>query len=131
MAAAPHAAGIAALVAQLSNLTPSGLAQVFDATALDIEAAGIDRDSGSGIIDAVKAVGTTTPNSTPCVTNDLSLSGIPNAGPQTFRACQTITAGDGQFDDVTLIAGNGAPGKVTLQSGFASNGPLKIQTSVP
>ena len=131
-AAAPHAAGIAALVAQLSNLTPSGMAQVFAATALDIEAAGMDRDSGYGILDAVAAVAMTTPNTpTACVTNHLNLSGIPNTGPQTFRACQTISAGEGQFDDVTLIAGNGAPGTVTLQPGFASEGPLAVHTSEP
>jgi subtilisin family serine protease len=132
-AAAPHAAAIAALMAELSNLTPSGMKQVFAASALDIEAAGMDRDSGYGIIDAVAAVGTTTPN-TPldCYVNDLSLSDIPNTGPQTFRACKTITAGDGLFNDLTLIAGNGIPGTVTFQPGFTSDGPLSVDiTSGP
>ena len=131
-AAAPHAAAIAALIAELSNLTPSGMKRVFAASALDIEAAGMDRDSGYGIIDAVTTVGTTTPNTPPtCYVNDLSLSGIPNSGPQTFRACQSITAEQGQFDDLTLHAHNGSPGQVRLGPGFASNGPLKIHTIAP
>src|SRR5262249_35823924 len=48
-AAAPHAAAIAALVKSFKpNLTPSQLRTVLTSTALDNEAAGIDRDSGSG-----------------------------------------------------------------------------------
>ncbi len=50
-ASAPHAAGIAAL---LKELWPSASVRGFDgllrSTALDIEAPGFDRDSGSGII---------------------------------------------------------------------------------
>ena len=57
-AAAPHAAGIAALLLELGSATGVTSAQIRDAlgnTALDIEAAGVDRDSGSGIADAVEA----------------------------------------------------------------------------
>ena len=59
-AAAPHAAAIAALVLATkggaSSLTASQLRQYLTATALDIEASGVDRDSGSGILDAYAAV---------------------------------------------------------------------------
>jgi subtilisin family serine protease len=97
-AAAPHAAAIAALVMENSNLTPSGFEQLIIATALDIEAAGFDRDSGSGILMAQAAVNTTLPTgvgSPECGAITITLSGDPNDGPQTFRACNSITAGDG------------------------------------
>ena len=78
-AAAPHAAAIAALTLEASGgpgsltlgelrtalvssavtqaLTYSQLRSNMASTALDIEAAGIDRDSGAGILDALAAVG--------------------------------------------------------------------------
>ncbi len=72
-ASAPHAAAIAALVldANLSPtpLTPAQVRNILVSGAIDIEAAGFDRDSGNGIIDAVAAVQATnavisvTPNS--------------------------------------------------------------------
>ena len=56
-AAAPHAAGVAAIV---KSAKPSATgAQIFNAlttTALDIRAAGVDRDSGYGIVMAPAAV---------------------------------------------------------------------------
>ena len=57
-AAAPHAAAIAALLIELGSGTGLTATQIRDAlgnTALDIEAAGVDRDSGSGIVDAFEA----------------------------------------------------------------------------
>ena len=56
-AAAPHAAGIAALILQAKpNYTPAQVKAAMRATALDSMAAGVDRDSGYGIIDAYGAV---------------------------------------------------------------------------
>lgn len=53
-AAAPHAAAIAALALDLNpNVTPAVLDYAFSQTAMDIEAAGFDRDAGYGLIDAV------------------------------------------------------------------------------
>jgi subtilisin family serine protease len=56
-AAAPHAAGVAAIV---KSARPSATgAQIFNAltsTALDIRAPGVDRDSGYGIVMALAAV---------------------------------------------------------------------------
>jgi subtilisin family serine protease len=56
-ASAPHAAAIAALVLEANpSLTPAQVRDVLVSTAIDIEAAGFDRDSGDGIIDAFAAV---------------------------------------------------------------------------
>jgi subtilisin family serine protease len=57
-AAAPHAAAIAALVrAANPTLTPAQVRTALTSTAVDIEAAGVDRESGSGILDTFAAVG--------------------------------------------------------------------------
>ncbi len=56
-AAAPHAAAIAALMLEADpTLTAAQADNLFAATALDIEAPGIDRDSGYGIIDGFDLV---------------------------------------------------------------------------
>jgi uncharacterized repeat protein (TIGR01451 family) len=53
-AAAPHAAAIAALMLQRDpTLSPAAARALYASTALDIEAAGADHDSGVGLIDAV------------------------------------------------------------------------------
>ena len=58
--AAPHAAALAALMLEAAggpdNVTLSELQSAFTESALDIEAPGIDRDSGSGIVMAPPAV---------------------------------------------------------------------------
>ena len=60
-AAAPHAAAIAALMLQArggpSSMTLSDMRNAMTSRALDIEAAGLDRDSGAGIFDALGSVG--------------------------------------------------------------------------
>jgi hypothetical protein len=138
-AAAPHVAAIAALILENADLTPAGFEQLLSMTSLDIETVGYDRDSGYGIASAFSAVNTTFPSgiigATPsCVVTNLTLTGDPNAGAQTFRACTSITAGDGQFDDLTLIAynsGTSTPGTIILQNGFATAGPLVLRTTAP
>jgi len=56
-AAAPHAAAIAALVkAANPGLTPAQIRAILTGTAIDIEATGVDRDSGAGIVMARAAV---------------------------------------------------------------------------
>ena len=55
-AAAPHAAAIGALLLELSSGgTPEEIRSALAGSALDIEATGIDRDSGAGIADAFAA----------------------------------------------------------------------------
>ena len=64
-AAAPHAAAIAALVLHAAggpnSLTVGALRNVLLGATLDIESAGVDRDSGHGILDAYRAVVTAQP----------------------------------------------------------------------
>jgi subtilisin family serine protease len=56
-AAAPHAAGIAALVLSVQpTWTPAQVLNAMKSTALDSMAPGIDRDSGNGIVMALPAV---------------------------------------------------------------------------
>ena len=59
-AAAPHAAAIAALMLEAAggpaNVTPAALRTAMTGAALDIEATGVDRDSGAGIVMAPGAV---------------------------------------------------------------------------
>ena len=58
-AAAPHAAGVAALLLQTEpSLTPLQLYQRLENTAIDIGAPGFDNDSGFGFIQAEKALAT-------------------------------------------------------------------------
>jgi subtilisin family serine protease len=57
-AAAPHAAAIAALMLDRNpTLTPASLRTALQAGSLDIMAAGVDSDSGSGVLSANLAVG--------------------------------------------------------------------------
>jgi hypothetical protein len=56
-AAAPHAGAIAALIKQgMPNATPAQITNIMKATALDIMAPGVDKDSGVGIVQAFQAV---------------------------------------------------------------------------
>ncbi len=56
-AAAPHAGAIAALIKQgRPSITPAQMRTALTSSAIDIEAAGIDRDSGAGIIMATSAL---------------------------------------------------------------------------
>jgi hypothetical protein len=56
-AAAPHAAAIGALLlSDRPTLTPDDVRQLYAGVALDIEEAGIDRDSGVGIVNALPAL---------------------------------------------------------------------------
>lgn len=57
-AAAPHAAAVTALLLSFNNtLTPAQIRTALTSSALDIEGAGTDRDSGAGIVMALQAIG--------------------------------------------------------------------------
>ncbi len=64
-AAAPHAAAISGLVREafikngVASPTPAQIRTALTSTALDIEAVGVDRDSGPGIIQAFQAIQST------------------------------------------------------------------------
>src|SRR6266540_2172318 len=62
-AAAPHAAAIAALLKSANGaLTPAQIRTALTSSAIDIESAGVDRDTGAGIVmafEALQAIGAT------------------------------------------------------------------------
>ena len=59
-AAAPHAGAIAALVKSANPaLTPAQIRTLLISNAIDVEAAGVDRDSGAGVLDAYASVAAT------------------------------------------------------------------------
>lgn len=61
-AAAPHAGAIAGLLLSFNGaLTPAQIRTALTSSALDIEANGVDRDSGFGIVMALQALNTLTP----------------------------------------------------------------------
>jgi uncharacterized repeat protein (TIGR01451 family) len=82
-AAAPHAAAIAGLLKSYKPaLTPAQIRTFLTSTALDIQAAGVDRDSGSGIVMAFPAL-------TAASSSDLSV--MMTATPPTVVANSSIT----------------------------------------
>jgi subtilisin family serine protease len=81
-AAAPHAAAIAALVKSANpSLTAVQVKAALTSTALDIEAPGIDRDSGVGLLDAFAAVRSVVTSPTPTATSSGSPGSMPTVTP--------------------------------------------------
>ncbi|MBZ5704476.1 MAG: S8 family serine peptidase [Acidobacteriia bacterium] len=86
-AAAPHAAAIAGLVkSAVPTLTNDQVRTALTSTAVDIEAAGVDRDSGAGIVDAFEAVHSVAP------------SGFANPELGNITATETSGNGDGAIE---------------------------------
>jgi hypothetical protein len=95
-AAAPHAAAIAGLIKSAGPFTPAQIRTALLSTAIDIEAAGTDRDSGAGIVMAFEAL------------NFLGVAGQANL------ELGTVTTMENPGDaDAVLEPGEG--GKVTIQ----------------
>ncbi|MGB5064915.1 MAG: S8 family serine peptidase [Candidatus Competibacter sp.] len=109
-AAAPHAAAIAALMLSANNaLTPAEVRQKLTSTTWDIEAPGVDRDSGAGIINAYDAVQAALPNTPGDVNGDgvlntLDVVAVINAalGTQTWPAADIN--GDGVVNTLDVVA---------------------------
>jgi Subtilase family len=96
-AAAPHAGAIAALIKSASpNISNSEIRTALTGTAVDIMGAGVDRDSGAGIVMALEAV------------NSLGVSG--SANPEFGNIVATDNPGNGNG---MLEAGEG--GMVTIE----------------
>jgi Subtilase family/Divergent InlB B-repeat domain len=89
-AAAPHAAAIAALLKSYNpSLTASQIRAIFTNTALDIMSAGVDRDSGAGIVMALSALQQSpvpTPTTAPASIVGKAISGIITSGDYPFVA---------------------------------------------
>ena len=78
-AAAPHAAAIAALLLSYNpQSTPAQIRAAMQSTAIDIEAPGVDRDTGSGIPDVQAAV-----------------ASLPSPAPRLIFASSALTGGNG------------------------------------
>jgi hypothetical protein len=79
-AAAPHAAAIAGLLKSANlSFTPAQIRAALTGSAIDIEAPGVDRDSGAGIIDviaALQAIGVPTPTTTVSATGPVQYSDV-------------------------------------------------------
>jgi hypothetical protein len=97
-ASAPHAAGVAALMASFTisgtgtppRITHWGIKDVMQSTAGDMGATGFDFDSGAGFVVVPVALDTIDPTSTTCGPETLVLaSGPPGGG--TFNASEVIT----------------------------------------
>ncbi len=100
-AAAPHAAAIAALLLELAAGHALGADAVREAlldTALDIEAPGIDRDSGTGIVDAPAAAAALAP-STP----------VPALGPPALALLALLLIGAGAHPANRRFQSSAAP----------------------
>ncbi len=87
-AAAPHAGAIAALVKSRNpSLTSTQISSILMSSTIDIEAAGWDRDSGRGILDAFAAVQQASPTGShfftvaPCRVADTRNAPGPSGGP--------------------------------------------------
>ncbi len=113
-AAAPHAAAIAALI-RSSNpaLTPAQVRVAMTSTSLDIQGAGVDRDSGSGIVMAYPALQAV---STPGITSFSPGSGLPNTS--------VVITGIG-LSTATSVTFNG------VSATFTADSPSQITTTVP
>jgi Subtilase family len=86
-AAAPHAAAIAALLKSANpSFTPEQIRMALTGSAIDIEAPGVDRDSGAGIIDAFAAL------------QALGVPGFANLELGAFTATENSGDGNGQID---------------------------------
>jgi hypothetical protein len=97
-AAAPHAAGVAALMLdQTSTLSPAAIYGILRATALDMDVPGFDDDTGYGLIQADAAVDAAIPRP------DLVVSALGHASPafvarylsagQVYVRCQQANQG--------------------------------------
>jgi hypothetical protein len=139
-AAAPHAGAIAALIKQgIPNATPAQVTNIMKSTALDIMAAGVDKDSGAGIVQAFQAVqgagGTLGAMVRPTAVNVVPLAGnnatlepnecntlsIPliNEGPQGATAVSSTISTSTPGVEVTI--GNSAYPNLAANGGNAAN----------
>jgi hypothetical protein len=92
-AAAPHAAAIAALLwSYKPSLTTAQIRTVLTGTALDEDPAGVDRDTGYGIVMAYQALDAVALSPSGNVWVDFNYSGPPNNGAY-FSPFSTLAAG--------------------------------------
>ena len=142
-AAAPHVAGIAALMLQAGGgpdrVTPAKLREAMTESALDIEAPGVDRDSGAGIVMAPAAIGTLTASGNPqtlapggtagTIDLDTEFSGL--TGTVTYELLSsTSDPVTPSLTGSTLSLTPKAPGRVEVVV-RATSGQVKVLRTIP
>ncbi len=84
-AAAPHAAGVAALMLEQNpSLTPAQVYQILEGTAVDMGTAGFDFDTGHGLVNARAAVAVAATDSQPPVITSTPLTAAPEDSPYAY-----------------------------------------------
>ena len=127
-AAAPHAAGVAALMIQaerLNNITPDQIKGVLSATASDMDDRrtpgfdkGFDFETGYGFINAEKAVGKVKfPNR---YIVDLKIVPVCSPDPDKTRYWEVENSNPFPVDITWYIKGSGQHGSLTVQPGFGT-----------
>lgn len=139
-AAAPHAAGIAALMQDAADgaLTPSGIQQLLTAGTIDMTGTpGFDFDSGYGLVNGLQSVGAVNPTgSCACGTaaqacpDDVDFPDNPNSVflgsiTLTVRACDSLTF----RGDATGVSG--FADSVIFEDGFESGDTASWSNTVP
>ena len=133
-AAAPHVAAMAALILEAAGgparVKLAALRSAMASSALDIEAPGVDRDSGSGIVVAAKAVGSTAVvdrNRPPVAVGVLeALTLSPTGGEAVLDVAGAFADPDG--DELAFSAFSSAPERVAAS---LSGSLLTVMPLVP
>ena len=116
-AAAPHAGAIAALLKSYNPaLTPAQIRAILTSTALDIEAAGVDRDSGHGIVMPLLALQAAPGAEQPTITSFAPISGGVGVN---------VTLTGTKLNGATAVRFNG------VSATFAVDSSTRISTIVP
>lgn len=156
--AAPHVAGVAALLVVRGFTTPDAIRNRLKDTAVDLGPSGFDQFFGYGLVNAAAAVALTNPNSSMRVFSGVLGGGlitrqsdfgevaatgsftVPNAQPgvksvfawQDFNANNAVDAGDyyGRRDGVVINSGQTTPGVVvTVRRYIGSPLPIFVGSS--
>jgi hypothetical protein len=130
-AAAPHAAAIAALLKSYNpNLSAFQIRQLLVNTSLDIEAIGVDRDSGAGIVMAEASLDAAPPPTLPILTD--VQPGVGDVG-QVVEIIGSNLAGalSATFGGVSAPVLDAKPGSIrTMVPVGARTGTVRVTTAV-
>lgn len=120
-AAAPHAGGVAALLKSAApSLSPAQLRNILVSTALDIEAAGVDQDSGRGLVMAMPALKkANAPTIAYLDVNSLQTSGPLLPGTSATLRVQLLNNGGSKATAVSATLSSSTPG-VTVTTATSS-----------